>query len=105
MVENRWENGCSKQRVIATLGRLDRLQEKGQFDALLASGAKFAESVMVLSAHRQGETLTTTTRRMGPALLFERLWQELSDLPPLTVPVVKLLFAAPLGQPLHFVEA
>ena len=28
-----------------------------------------------------------------------------SDLPPVTVPVVKLLFAAPLGQPLHFVEA
>ena len=27
------------------------------------------------------------------------------DLPPLTVPVVKFLFAAPLGQPLHFVEA
>ena len=77
VVENRWENGRSKQRVIATLGRLDRLQEKGQFDALLASGAKFSESVMVLSAHRQGETLTTTTRRMGPALLFERLWQEL----------------------------
>ena len=38
VVENRWENGRSKQRVIATLGRLDRLQEKGQFDALLASG-------------------------------------------------------------------
>jgi len=29
----------------------------------------------------------------------------LGDLPPVTVPVVKLLFAAPLGQPLHFVEA
>jgi hypothetical protein len=28
-----------------------------------------------------------------------------ADLPPVTVPVVKLLFAAPLGQPLHFVEA
>jgi hypothetical protein len=27
------------------------------------------------------------------------------DQPPLTVPAVKLLFAAPLGQPLHFVEA
>ena len=65
MVENRWENGHSKQRVIAALGRLDRLQEKGQFDALLASGAKFSESVMVLSAHRQGEALTTTTRSMG----------------------------------------
>ena len=66
VVENRWENGRSKQRVIATLRRLDRLQEMGQFDALRASGAKFSESVMVLSAHRQGEILTTTTRRMGP---------------------------------------
>ena len=66
VVENRWENGRSKQRVIATLGRLDRLQEKGQFDALLASGTKFSESVMVLSTLRQGETLTPTTRRMGP---------------------------------------
>jgi len=28
----------------------------------------------------------------------------LGDQPPLTVPVVKLRFAAPLGQPLHFVE-
>jgi hypothetical protein len=28
-----------------------------------------------------------------------------TDLPPVTVPVVKLLFAAPLGQPLHFVPA
>ena len=29
VVENRWENGRSKQGVIATLGRLGRLQEKG----------------------------------------------------------------------------
>ena len=32
-------------------------------------------------------------------------WAGVRDLPPVTVPVVKLLFAAPLGQPLHFVEA
>ena len=31
--------------------------------------------------------------------------ENISDQPPRTVPVVKLLFAAPLGQPLHFVEA
>jgi len=35
IVENRWEQGRSKQRVIATLGRLDRLAESGQLDALL----------------------------------------------------------------------
>ena len=77
VVENLWENGRSKQGVIATLGRWGRLPETGYFDAMLASGAKFAESVMVLSVHRQDQTLTTTTRRMGPALLFERLWQAL----------------------------
>jgi len=27
IVENRWENGRSRQRVVATLGRLDQLQE------------------------------------------------------------------------------
>ena len=35
VVENRWEDGRSKQRVIATLGRLDQLQESGQLEGLL----------------------------------------------------------------------
>ena len=55
IVENRWERGGSRQRVIATLGRLDRLRETGQLDALLESGARFSESVTVLAAHREGE--------------------------------------------------
>ena len=37
IVENRWENGRSRQRVVTTLGRLDQLQESGQLDALLES--------------------------------------------------------------------
>jgi hypothetical protein len=76
IVENRWENGASKQRVIATLGRLDELQASGQLDRLLASGAKFAESVMVLEAHNRGELPSVDTRRIGPVLVFERLWEE-----------------------------
>jgi hypothetical protein len=51
IVENRWENGRSRQRVVTTLGRLDQLQESGQLDALLASGARLAHSVLLLSAH------------------------------------------------------
>ena len=77
IVENRWEQGRSKQRVIATLGRLDRLTESGQLDALLLSGAKFSESVMVLAAHREGDAPVISTRRIGPALVFARLWEEL----------------------------
>ncbi len=77
IVENRWEKGRTKQRVIATVGRLDQLREGGQLDGLLQSGAKFAESVIVLAAHRQGEAPAIHARRIGPALVFGRLWDEL----------------------------
>lgn len=77
IVENRWEKGRSRQRVIATVGRLDELRQSGQLDGLLQSGGKFAEAVLVLSAHRRGELPGIRNTRIGPALVFERLWQEL----------------------------
>ena len=76
IVENRWEDGRPRQRVIATLGRLDQLQQSGQLDALLVSGARLAQSVLLLSVHAKGQLPTITTRRIGPALIFERLWRE-----------------------------
>jgi transposase len=76
IVENRWEDGRPRQRVIATLGRLDQLQQTGQLDTLLVSGARFAQSVLLLSAHAKGQVPVITTRRIGPALVFERLWRE-----------------------------
>jgi hypothetical protein len=76
IVENRWEGGRPRQRVLATLGRLDHLRQSGQLDALLASGARLAESVLLLSAHAKGQLPTITTQRIGPALVFERLWRE-----------------------------
>src|SRR3954464_6642911 len=76
IVENRWEDGRSRQRVIATLGRRDHLQQSGQLDALLISGARLAQSVLLLSAHAEGQLPTITTRRIGPALIFQRLWRE-----------------------------
>jgi transposase len=76
IVENRWEDGRPRQRVLATLGRLDQLQQNGQLDALLVSGARFSQSVLLLSAHAKGQLPTITTRRIGPALIFERLWRE-----------------------------
>ena len=47
IVENRWEDGRPRQRVIATLGRLDQLQQSGQLDALLVSGARLAAGAQV----------------------------------------------------------
>ena len=55
IVENRWEDGRPRQRVIATLGRLDPLQQSGQLDGLLLSGARLSRNVLLLSAHISGE--------------------------------------------------
>src|ERR1700730_7172631 len=76
IVENSRDHGHVRQRVLTTLGRLDQLQQSGQLDALLASGARFAQHILLLTAHRHGQTPAITTRRIGPSLIFERLWQE-----------------------------
>jgi hypothetical protein len=76
LVENYWDQGQSKQRVLYTLGRLDQLQASGQLDALLTSGARFADKLLLLNAHHDGHAPVITTQRIGPPLVFERLWQQ-----------------------------
>jgi hypothetical protein len=76
IVENSRDQGRVRQRVLTTLGRLDQLQQSGHLDGLLASGARFAEHVLLLTAHRNGQAPAITTRRIGPSLIFERLWQQ-----------------------------
>lgn len=76
IVESFWEQGRSRQRVLVTLGRLDVLQERGQLDALLASGARFADKVLLLTAHRRGQVPTLRVHQLGPVLAFERLWRD-----------------------------
>jgi len=76
IVENRWEDGRPRQRVIATLGRLDQLQQSGHLDGLLVSGARLSRNVLLLSAHAKGQLPSITTRHIGPVLVFERLWQQ-----------------------------
>src|SRR5271155_5591241 len=76
IVENRWEDGQARQQVLATLGRLDQLLQDGQLDALLLSGARFSQTLLLLSAHAEGRLPRISTQHIGPALLFERLWQE-----------------------------
>ena len=77
LVENQRIDGRVRQRVIATLGRLDVLQESGRIDALIASCARFAEKTAVLEAHRRGRTEAARSVRIGGPLVFERLWQQL----------------------------
>jgi transposase len=76
IVENARDKGHVRQRVLTTLGRLDELKQSGQLDSLLASGARFAEHMLLLTAHRNGQAPVITTQRIGPTLIFQRLWQE-----------------------------
>ena len=51
VVQNERVDGRVRQRVIATLGRVDQLQEEGHIDALLSSCSRFAQNVAVMDAH------------------------------------------------------
>jgi len=77
IVENERVGGRIQQRVLHRLGRLDVLQQSGQLDGVLASLGRFSERLAVLGAHERGESVTTRTRKIGPVMVFERLWREL----------------------------
>jgi hypothetical protein len=62
--------------VIATLGRYEELLASGQLERLLQSGARFTGKAMVLTAVADDAVATIASRRIGPALVFERLWEE-----------------------------
>jgi transposase len=70
------DGGRTRQRILTTLGRLDVLQETGQIERLLQSGARFSERVAVISAHDAGKTEPVAVRTLGPDLVFHRLWEE-----------------------------
>lgn len=66
-----------RQEIIATLGRLDVLEESGQLDSLLRSGLRFARKVKVLDAHAAGQTEPVSITKIGPNLVFARLWKSM----------------------------
>jgi hypothetical protein len=76
IVESRREGDQVRQQVIATLGRFEDLQASGQLERLLRSGARFAAKAMMLSAVADDAAIKIAVRRVGPALVFERLWKE-----------------------------
>ncbi len=76
IVENRREGKKTIQRVIATVGRMEQLQAKGDIENLVRSLSRFSEKVLlVLSGKSEG--IQASAKKIGPAIIFERLWKEL----------------------------
>lgn len=75
IVENRREGKKTIQRVIATIGRMEQLQAKGEIENLVRSLSRFSEKVLlVLSGKSEG--IQASAKKIGPAIIFERLWKE-----------------------------
>ena len=77
VVENHWEAGRPRQYVIGTLGRLDRLLASGHLDGVIQSLAGFSAKLKVRQAYEAGDLMAGAVRRVGPALVFDRLWRRL----------------------------
>ena len=75
IVENRRQGRKVVQRVVSTIGRLDRLQAKGDIETLVRSLAKYSEKVLLVLSGKSDPS--AQCKKIGPSLIFERLWIEL----------------------------
>ena len=76
LVETVREDGKTKQRIIRNLGRKEDIERNGDLDRLARSAARLAQRSVILSLLDQSETPVPTCKRIGPPLLFERLWRD-----------------------------
>lgn len=72
--ESKREGSRIKQRVVSTIGRMDRLKEKSTIEQLVRSLAKHSEKVLLVLSGKSDPK--ATVKKIGPSLIFERLWEE-----------------------------
>ena len=75
IVQNRREGAKTIQRVVATIGRMDQIQQKGEIENLVRSLSRFSEKVLLILSGKSD--VRADARKIGPAMICERLWKEL----------------------------
>lgn len=75
IVESRREGKKVKQKVIATLGRLEDMQGKGEIEALIRSLSRFSEKALLVLSGKSD--INASAKKIGPVLIFERIWRDL----------------------------
>ncbi|MDD4531814.1 MAG: IS1634 family transposase [Candidatus Pacebacteria bacterium] len=76
IVENRRDGKKTVQRVIATIGRMDQLQTGNDIEALVRSLSRFSEKVLLVLSGKND--VHASAKKIGPSLIFDRLWKELA---------------------------
>ena len=74
IVENRKENGKVRQRVITTLGRMDKSQDRGQVETLIRSLSRFSEKSLLIVSGKSD--ICADAKKISPVLILERLWAQ-----------------------------
>lgn len=77
LVENRRKGEKISQRVVATIGRMDELRARGDIETIIRSLSRFSEKVLLILSARGNPDVQATAKKIGPAMIFERLWQEM----------------------------
>src|SRR5260370_25790705 len=79
IVENKREGAAVRQTVIANLGRADELAASGALAALIASGARLTDQVLLIDSLGEDAegALSVAAKRIGGPLLFGRIWERL----------------------------
>jgi transposase len=75
IVQNRREGAKTIQRVVATIGRMDQIQDKGEIENLVRSLSRYSEKVLLVLSGKSD--IRADAKKIGPALICERLWKEL----------------------------
>jgi hypothetical protein len=75
IVQNRREGAKTIQRVVATIGRMDQIQDKGEIENLVRSLSRYSEKVLLVLSGKSD--ILADAKKIGPALICERLWKEL----------------------------
>ncbi len=77
LVETVREDGRVRQRIIRNLGRKEEVERNGDLDRLVRSATRLAQRSMILSLlEESGGAENLACQRIGPPLLFERLWRD-----------------------------
>ena len=77
LVETVRDDGRVRQRIIRNLGRKEEVERNGDLDRLVRSATRLAQRSMILSLlEESGGAENLTCQRIGPPLLFERLWRD-----------------------------
>lgn len=74
LVETRREVRRVRQRVVATLGRVEKLQQDGSLEDVIDSLARFSKEALALVCGKREPS--TRSWKVGPVLVFERLWRQ-----------------------------